>query len=66
MPKKPVRRGIEIWALADASNGYVSSFQVYTGKDKGTVEYGLGGRVVHTLTKSYTELTGTYTLITFF
>ncbi len=62
MPKKPVRRSLKIWALADVSNGYVSSFQVYTGKDKETVEYGLGGRVVDTLTK---EIYGTHRHIYF-
>ena len=32
MPLKPVKRGIKVWARADASNGYISAFQVYTGK----------------------------------
>ena len=34
----------------DASNGYVSAFQVYTGKSGDTTEHGLGGRVVKDLT----------------
>ena len=53
MPMKPVKRGIKVWALADASNGYISTFQVYTGKQNGTVEKGLGANVVKTLTKPY-------------
>ena len=32
MPKKPTRRGIKVWVLADSSNGYFSRFEVYTGK----------------------------------
>ena len=32
MPLKPVRRGIKVWALADSLNGYISEFEVYTGK----------------------------------
>ena len=43
MPLKPVRRGIKVWARADSSNGYVSAFQIYTGKQGGT---GLGAKVV--------------------
>ena len=44
MPLKPVRRGIKVWTKAEASSGYVSAFQVYTGKQGGTVETGLGQR----------------------
>ena len=51
MPLKPVRRGIKVWARADASNGYVSAFQVYTGKERNTTEHGLGANVVYTLTE---------------
>ena len=32
MPKKPVRTGIKVWALADSKNGYIANFQLYTGK----------------------------------
>ena len=51
MPLKPVRRGIKVWARAEASSGYVSGFQVYTGKQGGNTETGLGVKVVKTLTK---------------
>lgn len=32
MPKKPVKCGFKVWMLADAHTGYVSGFEVYTGK----------------------------------
>ena len=53
MPKKPVRRGIKVWALADSSNGYIANFQVYTGKQGETTEKGLGSKVVKHLTSPY-------------
>ena len=28
MPKKPIKRGIKVWALSDAVNGYMSEFEV--------------------------------------
>jgi len=42
MPMKPVKRGIKIWEAADPRNGYVFNFQVYTGKQDGGIEHGLG------------------------
>ena len=56
LPAKPTKFGIKVWERADAHNGYVSEFQVYTGKvvqADGTrvTEIGLGGRVVHDLTR---------------
>ena len=53
MPKKPVKRGIKVWALADADNGYISTLEVYTGKEGDSVEKGLGAKVVKTLTSPY-------------
>ena len=55
MPLKPVKRGIKVWALADACNGYITNFQVYTGKQRDATEKGLGANVVKTLTKPYTH-----------
>ena len=49
MPKKPVRRGLKVWTLADAHNGYVSTIDVYTGRKGDTTEHGLGARVVKDL-----------------
>ena len=51
MPQKPVKRGIKVWMLADTTNGYVTSLEVYTGKKGNTTEVGLGGKVVISLTK---------------
>ena len=53
MPKKPVRRGIKVCALADTSNGYIANFQVYTGKQGDSTEKGLGIKVVKHLTTPY-------------
>ncbi|XP_018561258.1 piggyBac transposable element-derived protein 4-like [Anoplophora glabripennis] len=50
MPLKPIKRGYKIWIRADQS-GFVSQFQVYTGKSDGG-EQGLGARVVKDLTRS--------------
>lgn len=57
MPMKPIKRGIKVWASADANNGYVSAFEVYTGKKGNTAEKGLGANVVKGLTE---QLHGTY------
>ena len=35
LPKKPVKRGFKMWVRADAVSGYVSEFDVYTGKVAG-------------------------------
>ena len=48
VPMKPVRRGFKVWVRADSSNGYISDFAVYTGKE-GTVQKDLGGKVVKNL-----------------
>ena len=53
MPQKPVKRGIKVWVLADAINGFISMFQLYTGKQGNTVQMGLGANVVTTLTEPY-------------
>ena len=44
MPKKPVKRGLKVWVRADSVTGYISRFQIYTGKK--STEKGLGARVV--------------------
>ena len=49
LPLKPVKRGFKVWMLADAVNGYVSGFEVYTGKKGEKSEKGLGARVVKSL-----------------
>ena len=52
---KPKRFGIKVWAMADATNGYVLQQQIYTGKnvEQRMPEVGLGTRVVLDLTKGY-------------
>ena len=45
MPAKPVKRGIKVWCRADAHNGYLCEYEVYTGRSEG-VQDGLGKRVV--------------------
>ena len=47
---KPVKRGIEVWVLADSNNGYFWKFEVYTGKTSDNPEKGLGATVVKKLT----------------
>ena len=46
---KPIKRGIKVWMWAEAENGYVSAFEVYTGKKGDSVEHGLGATVVKNL-----------------
>ena len=55
LPKKPKKWGIKLWVLADASNGYVTAFDVYTGASD-RVEHGLGYSVVMKLMAPYTGL----------
>ena len=62
IPLKPTKRGIKVWIAADSTNGYLSHFEVYTGKKGNTVEQGLGARVVKTLTS---DLKGKHHLIYF-
>jgi len=45
MPKKPIKRGYKVWALAD-THGYLWNFDVYTGKSG---EKNLVARVVKNL-----------------
>ena len=47
MPKKPTKWGMKTWVLADARNGYVYNWKLYTGKDtSSTSGKGLGHQVV--------------------
>ena len=50
MPAKPVKRGIKVWCRADAHNGYLCEYQVYTGRSE-RVDAGLGKRVVLDLSR---------------
>ena len=53
LPMKPTKRGYKIWVRADAVNGYMCDFRVYTGKDSGRPTSGLdlGGEVVRQLSE---------------
>ena len=64
MQMKPCKRGIKIWCHCDSHNGYLSQFEIYTGKDDAhenltsaregqmqTPQQGLGVRVVTNLTR---------------
>jgi len=53
MPKKPTKRGIKVWVLADSTNGYFSRLQIYTGKKGNKPEQNLGSRVVKELTSDF-------------
>ena len=50
LPMKPVKRGFKVWAMADALNGYLYDFNVYTGAT-GERETALGEKVVLTLSE---------------
>ena len=51
LPLKPVKRGFKVWAISDATNGYMYDFNVYTGATEGR-EMALGEKVVLTLSDS--------------
>ena len=56
MPKKPTKRGFKIWMIAESDTGYVLKFSVYEGRSSnGTVEKGLGGKVIMDLTENFHE-----------
>ena len=57
LPLKPIKRDIKVWMRADAVSGYVSAFQVYSGKKGNDTEKTLGSKVVKHLTE---ELQNTY------
>lgn len=55
MPGKPTNRGYKVWVRAD-EHGFVSRFQIYTGKTGGTPEKSLGAKVVKALTSDLKDL----------
>ena len=48
MKAKPTKWGIKVFVLADATNGYIRTFQIYTGKslEDGNSSVGLCTKVV--------------------
>ncbi len=57
LTKKPTKRGFKVWVLADSHTGYISRFDVYTGKKEGRTEDGLGASVVKNLCLSLEKST---------
>ena len=51
MPQKPIKRGYKMWVRAN-ENGYISQFEIYTGKVGTLTEKNLGARVVKTMTEN--------------
>jgi hypothetical protein len=51
MPMKPVKRGYKVWCLADSRTGFVSQFDIYSGRSdtQGYSSLSLGERVVLSL-----------------
>lgn len=64
MPMKPIKRGYKVWCLADSKTGFINKFEIYTGKEKDSVNVleGLGERVVLKLTE---KLEGRKCLVAF-
>jgi len=64
MPMKPVKRGYNVWCLAESTNGFVSQFDIHSGRSdtQGYSLFALGERVVLTLCDTYTH---SHRLITF-
>ena len=52
MPMKPVKRGVIVWVRADATNGFVCTMQIYTGKEGRQPEHGLGHHLVCDLVRN--------------
>ena len=55
MPMKPVKRGYNVWCLAESGTGFVSQFDIYSGRSdmQGYSSFSLGERVVLTLCDTY-------------
>ncbi|KAL2095551.1 hypothetical protein ACEWY4_007699 [Coilia grayii] len=52
LPMKPTKWGVKVWVMAESSTGYVTNFQVYSGRE-GAQEKGLAHRVVMDLARPY-------------
>ena len=53
MPAKPVKWGFKVWTVAEADTGYVSGYEIYTGRRAVPSQHGLGYDVVMQLTEVY-------------
>lgn len=52
LPLKPTKWGVKVWVMAESTTGYVTNFQVYTGREE-TQEKGLAHHVVMDLAAPY-------------
>ena len=46
MSAKPIKRGVKVWVLCDARNGFMSRFDIYLGRQNDRTEHGLGYIVI--------------------
>ena len=53
---KPIQWGFKMWCRCESKTGYLHEFDIYTGKKRGQVEYGLGEGVVLHLTEKIQHL----------
>ena len=53
LPSKPIKWGFKIWTIAESSTGYISDFDIYTGKRDRPSGHGLGYDVVMRLSCRY-------------
>jgi len=53
---KPIKWGFKMWCRCDSKSGYLFEFDLYTGKKRNQVEYGLGEGVVLQLTQAIKNL----------
>ena len=65
MPMKPVKRGVKVWARADATKGFICAMQIYKDKEGHRPEHGLGHRVICDLVRVLHEKIITFAAITF-
>ncbi|XP_043473413.1 piggyBac transposable element-derived protein 4-like [Leptopilina heterotoma] len=61
-PMKPIKRGYKVWCLADSVTGFVSNFEIYTGKSENKNSNDTLERVVLNLTEG---IQNTGTLVAF-
>lgn len=45
MPLKPIKRGYKVQCLSDSRTGFVTTFDVYTGKENIKTKWTLGERI---------------------
>ena len=53
LPSKPIKWGFKIWTIAESSTGYISDFDIYTGKRDRPSSHGLGHDDVMRLSRRY-------------